>query len=272
MIEILAEIGWVGVAVAAAAVFFGVMVFSATGFGIGMIATPLLLLAFEPQTAIIVPGVMGFCVGLRILGLHTYATWGSDGASVGVRILAQSWRDIPFRDALPISAAAVVGSPVGVLILRTADAGALSIGIAALIILFAIGSFFKVERELPYSRALGILAGFVVGVLLPTTGVAGSLVMLYLMTKNWERQRVRAAMAFFLMTLMVFALSQMALAGLFTETRLALIGATAIPGVVGAVAGTLLASRLNDRLFQYMVIGIIIVSSVAVIGREVVGM
>lgn len=252
LMAILAGIGWVEVAVASAAVFLGVMVFSATGFGIGMIATPLLLLAFGPQTAIIVPGVMGFCAGIRIM--------------------AQSWRDIPFRDALPISAAAVVGSPFGVLILRTADAGALSIGIAALIILFAIGSFFKVERELPYSRALGILAGFVVGVLLPTTGVAGSLVMLYLMTKNWERQRVRAAMAFFLLTLMVFALSQMALAGLFTPTRIALIGATAIPGVAGAVAGTLLASRLNDRLFQYMVIGIIIVSSVAVIGQEVVGM
>ena len=248
---ILAGIGWVEIAVASAAVFLGVMVFSATGFGIGMIATPLLLLAFEPQTAIIVPGVMGF--------------------GAGIRIMAQSWRDIPFRDALPISAAAVLGSPVGVLILRTADASALSIGIAALIILFAIGSFFKVERELPYSRPLGILAGFVVGVLLPTTGVAGSLVMLYLMTKNWERQRVRAAMAFFLMVLMVFALSQMAIAGLFTPMRLTLIGVTAIPAVAGAVAGTLLASRLNDRLFQYMVIGIIIVSSVAVIGREIVG-
>lgn len=252
IIEILAEIGWIGVAVAAVAVFLGVMVFSATGFGIGMIATPLILLAFGPQTAIIVPGVMGF--------------------AAGIRILAQSWRDIPFRDALPMSVAAVLGSRFGVQILIKADEGALSIGIAALIILFAIGSFFKFERELPYSRPLGILAGFVVGVLLPTTGVAGSLVMLYLMTKNWERQRVRAAMAFFLMTLMIFTLSQMAIAGLFTPMRLTLIGVTAIPAVAGAVAGTLLASRLNDRLFQYMVIGIIIVSSVAVIGREVVGM
>ena len=88
-------------------------------------------------------------------------------------------------------------------ILSNADASVLSIVIAAFIILFAVGSFFKVERELPYSTPIGILAGLVVGVLLPTTGVAGSLVMLYLMTKQLGTPHtVRAAMAFFLVMLM----------------------------------------------------------------------
>ena len=153
------ELGWLEAAVAIVALFLGCTVFSATGFGIGMVSTPVLLLAHGPQSAIIVPGTLG-------MGVAVWIIW-------------KSWRDVPFRQIIPISIASVVGSPIGVYILSNANASVLSIVIAAFIILFAIGSFFKLDRELPYSTPLGILAGFVVGVLLPTTGVAGSLVMLY---------------------------------------------------------------------------------------------
>ena len=38
------EIGWMEAAVAIAAMFLGATVFSATGFGIGMVSTPIMLL------------------------------------------------------------------------------------------------------------------------------------------------------------------------------------------------------------------------------------
>ena len=244
------EISWLEAAVAMAAMFLGATVFSATGFGIGMVSTPIMLLAHGPQSAIIVPGTMGMVI----------AVW----------IIWKSWRDVPFRQIIPISLASVAGSPIGVYILSNADASVLSIVIAAFIILFAIGSFFKLERELPYSTPVGILAGFIVGVLLPTTGVAGSLVMLYLMTKNWERQTVRAAMAFFLMILTTVSVAQFALAGLYTMERLTLIGAAAAPALIGLALGALIIRRINERAFQYAVIGIIIFSSIVAIAQELV--
>ena len=153
--------GWFETVIPALALFFGSLVFSATGFGIGMIATPIMLIAYEPQTVIVVSGTVGL--------------------GVGIWIISKSWRDIPFSQILPIAIAAVCGVPFAVAILKTADSGVLSIVIAVLIILFAIGSFVKFEKEIPYSTPVGIVVGFVVGVLLPTSGVAGSLVMLYLM-------------------------------------------------------------------------------------------
>ena len=243
------ELGWVEAIVVVMAMLLASTVFSATGFGIGMISTPLMLLVYEPQTVIVVAGTAGL--------------------GIGVWIISKSWRDVPFREILPITIAALCGAPIAVFILKTADSGVLSIGIAVLIILFAIGSFVKVEREIPYSKQVGIAAGFIVGVLLPTSGVAGSLVMLFLMTRNWERQTVRAAMAFFLVSLMAFTVVLFALYGLYTPLRLTLIGIVAIPAVIGFLLGAMLIKRINERVFGNMVIGIIIVSSIIVVVKEV---
>lgn len=244
------ELGWLEAIVVISAMFLGAMVFSATGFGIGMVSTPIILFAHDPQTAIIVPGTLG-------MGVAVWIIW-------------KSWRDVPFKQIIPIALASVAGSPIGVYILSNANESALSIVIAAFIILFAIGSFFKVDRQLPYSTPIGILAGFIVGVLLPTTGVAGSLVMLYLMTKNWERQTVRAAMAFFLMTLTSVAVIQFGLHGLYTPERLSLIGIAAAPALIGLALGALIIKRINERVFHYAVIVIIIFSSIVAIAQEVV--
>ena len=243
------ELGWLEAIVVVLAMLLASTVFSATGFGIGMISTPLMLLVYEPQTVIVVAGTAGLGIGL----------W----------IISKSWRDVPFREILPITIAALCGAPIAVFILKTADSSVLSIGIAVLIILFAIGSFVKIEKEIPYSNQVGIVAGFIVGVLLPTSGVAGSLVMLFLMTRNWERQTVRAAMAFFLVSLMAFTVVLFALYGLYTPLRLTLIGIVAIPAVIGFLLGAMLIKRINERVFGNMVIGIIIVSSIIVVVKEV---
>ena len=243
------DLGWLEAIVVIFAMLLASTVFSATGFGIGMISTPLMLLVYEPQTVIVVAGTAGL--------------------GVGVWIISKSWRDVPFREILPITIAALCGAPIAVFILKTADSSVLSIGIAVLIILFAIGSFVKIEKEVPYSKQVGIAAGFIVGVLLPTSGVAGSLVMLFLMTRNWERQTVRAAMAFFLVSLMAFTVVLFALYGLYTPLRLTLIGIVAIPAVIGFLLGAMLIKRINERVFGNLVIGIIIVSSIVVVVKEV---
>ena len=243
------DLGWLEAIVVIFAMLLASTVFSATGFGIGMISTPLMLLVYEPQTVIVVAGTAGL--------------------GIGVWIISKSWRDVPFREILPITIAALCGAPIAVFILKTADSSVLSIGIAVLIILFAIGSFVKIEKEIPYSKQVGIAAGFIVGVLLPTSGVAGSLVMLFLMTRNWERQTVRAAMAFFLVSLMAFTVVLFALYGLYTPLSLTLIGIVAIPAVIGFLLGAMLIKRINERVFGNLVIGIIIVSSIVVVFKEV---
>ncbi len=246
------DIGWLEAIATALALFLGATIVSAIGFGIGMVATPIMLLVHDPQTAIIVVATSG--------------VW------IGIWIIAKSWRDIPFREIIPISVAGALGVPISIIILKNANSNVLVIGITALIIFFAVASFFKFERELPYSKPLGILIGFIVGVLLPTSGVAGSLLMLFLLTRKWQRQTVRAGMVFFLMILTIFAVIGYAVGDLYTSQRLTLIGIAAVPSIIGLMLGAMIIGRINENVFRYVVIGVIILSCIAVLAQEFVSL
>ena len=80
--------------------------------------------------------------------------------------------------------------------LEFADPGIMRIGISVLVLMLAATATFNFQREFPYSKVVGVLAGLAVGVVLPAFGVGGPLVTLYLLTRNWQRESVRAAMTF----------------------------------------------------------------------------
>ena len=240
------------VGIAALMMFLGCTALSATGFGIGMVAMPGLLFVLEPQTAVVVLNTVAIAV----------EGW----------IVVHARRDIPFREVLPIVAAGALGVPLAVLILKFADPGIMRIGISLLIIVLAGTAAINFQRDFPYSKAVGILAGFVVGVVLPAFGVGGPLVTLYLLTRNWSRQSVRAAMAFYLFALDVFGISGYAVAGLYTTERLNLIAFMIMPMLLGLGLGALILRLMSERVFRYAVVSIIVLSSALVLVREVVSL
>ena len=236
--------------VAALMMFLGCTALSATGFGIGMVAMPGLLFVLEPQTAVVV--------------LNTVAI------AVEAWIVVQARREIPFKEVLPIVVAGALGVPFAVYILKFADPGIMRIGISLLIIVLAATAALNFQRDFPYSKGIGILAGFVVGVVLPAFGVGGPLVTLYLLTRNWGRQSIRAAMAFYLFALDVFGISGYAVAGLYTEERLGLIALMVVPMLFGLGLGAVILRVMTERVFRIVVMAIIILSSLTVLVREVV--
>ena len=236
------------VGVAAFMLFLGCTALSATGFGIGVVAMPGLLFVLEPQTAVVV---------LNTIALALEA-W----------IVLQARKNIPFREVLPIAAAGALGVPIAVYILKFADPSIMRVGISILVLLLAATATFRIQREFPYSKVVGVLAGFAVGVVLPAFGVGGPLVTLYLLTRNWQRESVRAAMAFFLLVLDVFSVAGYAVAGLYTEERLILIALMVVPMLAGLGLGALILKLMSERVFRYAVLTIIVFSSVIILARE----
>ena len=237
------------IGVAALMLFLGCTALSATGFGIGMVAMPGLLLVLEPQTAVVVLNTVAIAV----------EGW----------IVVQARRDIPFRDVLPIAVAGALGVPLAVYILKFTEPGIMRIGISLLIIVLAATAAVNFQKDFPYSRAVGILAGFIVGVVLPAFGVGGPLVTLYLLTRNWGRQSIRAAMAFYLFVLDVFGIAGYAVAGFYTSERLGLIALMVVPMLLGLGLGAVILRVMSERIFRYAVVTIIMVSSLSVLVREV---
>ena len=237
------------IGVAAFMLFLGCTALSATGFGIGMVAMPGLLFVLEPQTAVVV---------LNTIALALEA-W----------IVLQARKDIPYREVLPIAVAGALGVPIAVYVLKFADPGIMRVGISALVLAFAATATVNFQKDFPYSKFVGVLAGFAVGVVLPAFGVGGPLVTLYLLTRNWQRECVRAAMAFYLLVLDVFSVAGYAVAGLYTGERLILIALTVIPMLAGLGVGALILKLMSERVFRYAVLTIIISSSIIVLVREV---
>ena len=235
--------------VAILALFIGSTMFSAIGFGIGMVATPVLLLVLDPQTVIV---VVTAC-----------------GAGIGIWIVVQARKDIPFREILPIAIAGALGVPFAVYVLKFADPGIMRIGISVLVLMLAATATFNFQREFPYSKVVGVLAGLAVEVVLPAFGVGGPLVTLYLLTRNWQRESVRAAMAFYLLVLDVFSVAGYAVARLYTAERLILIALMVIPMLAGLGLGALILKLMSERVFRYAVLTIIISSSISVLIRAV---
>ena len=236
------------VVVAALMLFLGCTALSATGFGIGMVAMPGLLFVLEPQTAVVV--------------LNTIAI------AVEAWVVVQARKDIPFREILPIAVAGALGVPLAVYILKFADPSIMRVGISVLVLMLAATATFNFQREFPYSKVVGVLAGFAVGVVLPAFGVGGPLVTLYLLTRSWQRQSVRAAMAFFLLTLDVFGIAGYAVAGFYTAERLTLIALMVIPMLAGLGLGVLILKLMSERVFRYVVVTLIVSSSALVLVKE----
>ena len=240
------------IVIATLMLFLGSTALSATGFGIGMVAMPGLLFVLEPQTAVVV--------------LNTVAL------AIEAWIVIQARKDIPYKDVLPVVAAGALGVPIAVYILTFADPSVMRIGISILVLLFAALAPVNFQKEFRYTRLAGVLAGFVVGIVLPAFGVGGPLVTLYLLTRNWEKRSVRAAMAFYLFVLDVFGVTGYALAGLYTVERLTLIALMIVPMLAGLALGAVLLRRMSERVFRRVIVAIIISSSISVLVGELTGL
>ncbi len=237
--------------VAALAILAGTTVLGTLGFGIGIVASPFLLLVVDPQTAVVV---------LNTVSVATL-----------VLLVGQARSDLPLRDVAPMAAAGVIGVPAGVFVLSALPASALRIGIAGLILFLAV--VVSTNAHIPYlgSRRAGPVVGLLVGALISGLAIGGPLVVLHLMERGWARRAVRVSTSFYYLLLAASAVVGYAIAGLFTAERITLILVVAVPAFLGLALAVPLVSRMREQIFRRAVIAVIASTSVLVLGREILG-
>ena len=240
------------IAVAVVAILAGSTVVSTVGFGLGMTATPVLLMVLDPQTAVITVNTVVMVVFALVILRH---------------------RDcLPVREMTLVSAAGILGALVGVVILSSVDAGVLRLSITCAILVLAAVAAFNVRWSTPRLTILGLPMGFVVGGLVTSLGIGGPLMVLFLMARGWSSRVLRVSLAFFFEVLMLTGVVGYGVAGLYTTSRITLILIVCVPLLVGFRLGSMLVSRLDERTFRWGVIVVIVVSSLMVLGREVLSL
>ena len=222
----LAVLGW-GPLIA----FVAALSQTATGFGFSLIATPLLLLVYEPQTAIQLNIMLGISVSLAVL----------PGA------VRSAERDLLKRMAL----GALAGAPLGLLVFRYGDVAVIKAIVAALALGLAASMAIRFYFARTPRRDYGI--GAASGLLTTSIGVPGPPLMLYFSGGGFSKQVARATtLTFFLFVYSASLSVQVAGSGLADGVVLAVLFCLPLT-LAGVVLGQVLFRFINQRVFVTLI-------------------
>ena len=211
-----------------------------SGFGFALIGTPLVALLIGPKEAV---------VGLTMIGIVLVA-----------QIALRSRIHVEQPVVLVVTAAAILGMPVGLLVLDHADDRTLTAIIAVVVIGFAI--LLWRGLRLPPTRATDAVAGFVAGTLSTSTGTSGPPIVIALSGKGLSPAAFRGTISAIFLVQGSVAMLAFALGGQITPGALG-VAAAGLPGLLlGAYVGEHGFRRLDAETFRRIVFAMLLLSGV----------
>lgn len=232
-----------------AIVFFSAVLRGFAGFGFAVAAVPLLSLYFEPLLAVTSVVVLQSMIGLL------------DGPSAR--------RECDWSSVKWLALGALVGSPIGIMMLSVAPVALARIGIGAISLVAALsfGRKASAPRLPPVLSGLG--AGFLAGLFNGLAAMPGPPVVAYYLAHQTKRAIMRASLLVFFNSTSAMALVFALWMGLVTAPAVML----ALLGLPVTVAGNLLGARVaafgSDRLHKLICIVLLTVIAVASISKGV---
>jgi uncharacterized protein len=236
---------WVGV--------FGAVTLSSaaqavSGFGFALIGTPLVALLVGPKEAV---------VGLTLIGIVLVA-----------QLSLRSRGHVEWPVVLVVTAAAILGMPIGLLVLERADERTLTAIIAVVVIAFAV--LLWRGLRLPPNRLTDGVAGFVAGVLSTSTSTSGPPIVIALSGKDLTPAAFRGTISAIFLVQGSIAMVAFALGGQITSGALS-VAAAGLPGLLlGSYAGEHGFQRLDAATFRRIVFAMLLLSgAVSLVGALV---
>ncbi len=226
-------------------IFVATLIRSTIGFGEALIAVPLLALRIPVTVA------SPLAVLMSVL--------------VAAVIVAQDWRKIEVRSAAWLVGWALLGIPLGLLLLVTVQDRVVKVLLGVIIIAFSVYSLLgKSKVHLKHDHGGWLAgAGFVSGVLGGAYGMNGPPLVVYGALRRWSPQHFRATLQGYFLPASLIGLIGYARMGLWGRvvTRYFLLS------LPGAIAAILIGRALNHRLrgdgfFRFVYAGLIVIGGV----------
>lgn len=214
------------------------LVSGAAGFGLGVVATPLLLLAGFPLPFVITMNL--------VMSLAT---------RLGVAYRFR--RHVDLRRLAVLVAASLPGLYAGVQILEAVSRSTLKL-VAAVVVMAAAAALMVARRPRRPLRAGTVAAGFVGGVLTTTTGLNGVAPGLLLARERERAPSFYGDIAVWAVVSAALGLAVLAAGGNVSGRALFPAFVLWLPGAVAAnLAGTALGVRLPHRAFRMVVLAFV---------------
>lgn len=213
---------------------------SITGFGLVIVATPLLMMVYDVKQVVLIVQIASMVINLML----------------GLTIIKDADKNLIFL----LFIGALLGQPLGLLLYDYFSSDTLRIGISALILCSLAMMHLNKRAFVETSLRTGFV-GFICGTLNAATGIGGPPLILYLAQTNRTPKKLRATTVIFFSIINIAIVTRFYLAGRdlnFAATQVFY----AIPAVIiGLVLGNIAFKHVSPPLFKKMLFIMIALAS-----------
>lgn len=218
------------------------MVQGSLGFGFALIAVPLMAIMASPKLVVPTMMILGTASSLYLTYLNRHA--------------------VDLRRVWPLLLGAGLGVPVGIYLLLELDENILRLYVGVVVTIFAILLLIGVNYRVRAELRVSVLIGFASGVLGGSISIAGPPVVLFFSNQRISRDTYRATIVAYFSIVQAFALVLFSTTGLINLGTLKDVGFLAPGLAIGAVAGSLIAPRVPERLFRVITLIIVVAGGI----------
>ena len=216
-----------------------------TGFGSGLVMTPLLTLFWGPVEAV--------------------ATTVGIGAVASVQVIPGGARQCDWRTMAPMSLAAVLFVPVGTFILVSLDPEIVKNIIAAIVLFLTTISLRGWTYRGPAGPIPAFLAGSIGASVNGIAAIGGPANVMYLMSLPNNAERHRANITIITSVMGWLVLVYMVVAGAVSQETVIKVALLFLPSMCGVWAGSKMFALLPGRVFRMIILWMLVAVSVAIL-------
>jgi len=211
-------------------IFLAAMTQGITSFGFSLIALPLLDIFLPLQ--IIVPILVIYSLVLNTIILYYIKEF------------------IDFKRISILVIAGIIGTPVGVYLLKVSNESTLKLLIGIIITIAAIANFTGYKIKIKNEKLSYIPVGLVSGLLNGSVSLGGPPVVLFLTNQDVEKQTFRANLTLYFWILNIITIPTHFFSGLITSEVIRYTAYLSPGLIVGTLLGIRLGNKLDEKLFK----------------------
>jgi uncharacterized membrane protein YfcA len=237
------------------------------------------VLSFGALAGGFVAGLSGFGTGLMALGIWLYVVPPSIAVPLVLicSVVGQTstlpaiWRAIDFKLVWPFLIGGLAGVPLGTMLVAYADPRIFRLSVGALLLVFPTALYFH-RRPMALSfggRVADTAIGFAGGILGGMAGLSGPIPILWASVRGWGKDERRGVFQIFNWTILSAALCVQAATGFITREIMWLALLVFPATVAGAWLGARTYHALSDGNFRDVVLGLLLLSGLALVWSSV---
>ncbi|WP_163969330.1 sulfite exporter TauE/SafE family protein [Oceanobacillus halotolerans] len=213
---------------------------TSTGFGFSIMATPFLLLLFEPREAIQINLVLSLCISLALI--------------------SKIRKDVNIGMLKRFVIGSVAGLPIGIMTFLLIDVSLLKFVVSIVILVLTI--LLILHFRITQHKRRDLLVGGVSGSLTTSIGMPGPPLLLYFSGTDTKKETLRGTtLAFYLFIYFSSLVIQVIMAG--TSKTVWISSIISLPLIfIGLILGQFLFKWVNQRLFQWFTYTILMITGI----------